>query len=144
MGGSVSINVLSKNRIPVNALICISAPSDCSKIDYKWWKLDLENDIRYSLFTKKGAKGKGVRPGPFWMAKEKPIENIDKVKCPILYIHGDRDWVVGSWHSQKLHSKTATTKRIVVIKDGPHAEYLMRKHKEELLKEIDEWLKSKV
>lgn len=140
MGGSVSINVLSDTKIPINTFVCISAPSDCCKIDFKWWKLDFENDIIYSLFTKSGTKGKGVRPGPFWLAKEKPIENISKLKIPVLYIHGDKDWVVGFWHSQKLHSKTNPPNKIVIVKNGPHAEYLMRKHSQELLKEIDEWL----
>jgi pimeloyl-ACP methyl ester carboxylesterase len=141
MGGSVSINVLSKIQIPINSLICISTPSDCSKVDYKWWKLDLENDIWYSLFTKNGTKGKGVRPGSFWLAKEKPIENINRLKMPVLYIHGDKDWVVNYKHSERLHDKTISPKRIVIIKNGPHAEYLMRKYRNVILDEIDGWLK---
>jgi len=140
MGGSVSINVIAKGQTPINALICISAPADCSKIDYKWWKLDLENDIWYSLFTKNGTKGKGVKPGPFWLAKEKPIVNINKLKCPVLYIHGDGDWVVDVWHSRKLYENTVAVKKLVVIKNGPHAEYLMRKHRDELFGQIDAWL----
>lgn len=141
MGGSVSINVLSRGQIPVSTLICISAPSDCSKVDYKWWKLDLENDIRYSLFTKSGRRGKGVRPGPFWLIKEKPIENVGRLKMPVLYIHGDQDWVVGSWHSQELYNRTIAPKKLVIVGNGPHAEYLMRKHKDNLLKEVDDWMK---
>jgi len=142
MGGSVSINVLSRNRMPVSTLICISTPSDCSKIDYKWWKLDLENDIWYSLFTKSGRQGKGVRPGPFWLFKEKPIGNVGRLKMPVLYIHGDRDWVVGFRHSQELYNKTIASKRLVIVKNGPHAEYLMRKHRDDLLKEVDDWIKN--
>lgn len=142
MGGSVSINVLSRSQIPVSTLICISTPSDCSKIDYKWWKLDPENDIQYSLFTKSGTRGKGVRPGPFWLFKEKPIENVGMLKMPVLYIHGDHDWVVGAWHSQELYDRTRAPKKLVIVENGPHAEYLMRKHKDNLLKEVNDWIKN--
>ena len=140
MGGSVSINVLAKEKYKIDSFICISAPSDCSKIDYKWWKLSIENDIVYSLLTKSGRTGKGIRPGPFWLYKEKPIDNIHKLKMPVLYIHGDKDWVVDYKHSVKLHEKTNSSKKLVIMKNGPHAEYLMRRHKNELLQEIDGWL----
>ena len=143
MGGSVSINVLARERHKIDSFICVSAPSDCSKIDYKWWKLSFENDIVYSMLTKNGKAGKGVRPGPFWLYKEKPIDNIDKLKMPVLYIHGDKDWVVDYKHSVKLHDKTDSSKKLVIIKNGPHAEYLMRKHKNELLQEIDGWFDTK-
>jgi len=140
MGGSICINVLSGNKYKIDSFICISAPSDCSRIDYKWWQLDIENDIGYLLFTREGMQGKGIRPGPFWLAKEKPVDNAGKLKMPVLYIHGDKDWVVGKWHSEALFKKTNTDKKILIIKNGPHAEYLMRKHQGELLPAIDEWL----
>ena len=140
MGASVAINTLAGNKYKVDSFVCVSAPSNCSKIDFKWWKLSIENDIVYSLLTRSGRKGKGVRPGPFWLAKEKPIDNVGKLTMPVLYIHGDKDWVVDKAHSVKLYDRTNAPKKIVIMKGGPHAEYLMRRHRSELLSEIDEWL----
>ena len=140
--GSVSINLLSENTYDVDSLVCVSAPSDCSKIDYKWWKLDWENDIYYSLLTKNGRKGKGVRIGPFWLKKQKPISNVAKIKIPILYIHGDRDWVVEKWHSEALYGKTTSKKELITIKGGFHAEYLIRKHDSLFLEKTVEWFKN--
>jgi pimeloyl-ACP methyl ester carboxylesterase len=139
-GGSVSINVLAKDK-RVSSFVCVSAPSDISKIDYKFWLLDLREDFVYTLFTAEGRKGKGVKLGPFWLKKEKPIDNIGKIKIPVLYIHGDKDWVIKPWHSQVLYEKTTSRKKLVMIKDGMHAEYLLRKSKKEILGLVLGWFK---
>lgn len=138
MGASVGINVLAK-RGGVDSLICISAPSDFSKIDYNFWNLDLKEDLFYTLFTSEGRKGRGFRPGPFWLKKEKPIDNVAKLSIPILYIHGEKDWVVKPWHSKALYDKTNSSKKLVMIKNGPHAEYLMKNSKKEFVDEIRKW-----
>ena len=46
LGGSISINVLSKKAYKVDTVISVSAPSDFDKVDFRWWQLDLENDIK--------------------------------------------------------------------------------------------------
>lgn len=136
LGGAISIAVLAKG-IHVDSFICISAPSPFWKIDYNFWRLNLENDILYNLG--KGRFGKGVRPGPFWLRKPKTINLAGKIKCPVLYIHGDRDWVVGEAHSQRLYDKTRSTRGLRIIKNGSHAEYLLRKNYQEVTALIDEW-----
>lgn len=138
LGGSVSINVLSK-RNDVNSLVCVSVPSDFSRIDYQFWKLDFKDDLVYTLFTKEGRKGRGFRPGAFWLTKEKPINSIENVKAPVLYIHGEKDWVIRPWHSRALYEKTVSDKKLIMIKDGPHAEYLMKNSKKEFVSEIKNW-----
>ncbi|MBF0252297.1 MAG: alpha/beta fold hydrolase [Candidatus Omnitrophica bacterium] len=143
LGGSISINVLSKKEDNVETFICVSAPSDFDKVDFRWWKLDVENDIGYSLLSRKGRKGKGVRPGPWWRKKEKPIDNIGKIEMPILFIHGDKDWVVDKRHSEELYKKTNSEKEIIIISNGPHAEYLLRKNRSEFCELIDKWLVDK-
>ncbi|MFH1368496.1 MAG: alpha/beta fold hydrolase [Elusimicrobiota bacterium] len=138
MGGSIGINTLASTDI-VNSFVCVSAPSDVSRIDYRLWELNPENEIIYSLFTKEGRKGKGVRPGPFWLEKEKPIDSIGKVRVPVMYIHGTNDWLIKPWHSQVLYDKTPTHKKLHMIDGGPHAEYLLLKHDKETLSLIKNW-----
>ena len=93
----------------------------------------------YTLFTSEGRKGRGFRPGPFWLKKERPIDNVAKLSIPVLYIHGGKDWVISPWHSKALYEKTNSTKKLVMIKKGPHAEYLMKNSKKELAEEIRKW-----
>jgi pimeloyl-ACP methyl ester carboxylesterase len=141
LGASVAINVLAQNTW-VDSLICVSAASDPYKIDYNFWNLDVKGDLAYTLFTPQGLKGRGFRLGPFWRKKEKPIDNIGKVHIPVFYIHGEKDWVVKPWHSQALFEKTHTNKKIVIIKNGSHAEYLMKDSREEFVREIRNWFAS--
>ena len=138
LGGSVAINTASQ-RADISSLIAVSAPSDFNKVDYKLWKLNVENDIKYSLFSKEGRQGKGCRPGPFWLKKPCPKETIEKVQSPVLYIHGDKDWVIGLWHSQELFSKTKTEKDTCFVKNGLHAEYLLRGDASSLTDRINKW-----
>lgn len=136
LGGATSIITSGRTKL-IDSLIAVSAPAEFGKIEYRLWELDFENDIWFNLFHR---KGKGVRPGPFWLKKERPIDAIAGVTAPILFIHGTRDWVINPWHSQALYDLTTTHKKIAMIEGGPHAEYLIRKNKNETLRLIRDWL----
>lgn len=138
-GASIAINTLAHDKRVVS-LICISPVSDPNKINYQFWKLDLKGDLAYTLFTLEGLKGRGFRPGPFWLKKDKPVDNVAKIEIPILYIHGERDWVIKPWHSQALYNKTRSKKKLTIIKNGPHAEYLFRDYFTQFMAEINNWL----
>ncbi len=140
LGGYISINLLAKYP-KVDSLVCVSIPSEFRKIDYHFWKLDWQGDFIYTLFSPEGKKGKGIRPGWLWFKKGKPINSVSKITIPILYIHGEKDWVIKPWHSQALYDKTVSNKKLVIIKDGPHAEYLIRDYEEEFISEVKTWLK---
>jgi UDP-2,3-diacylglucosamine pyrophosphatase LpxH len=107
-----------------------------SIIDF--WQLNIKNDLFYNLFGE-GRKGKGVRIGPLWYKKEKPLELVKTNQTPIFYIHGDRDWVIRSRHSQRLYNNTTAFKRLRIIKKGSHAEHLFLEHNDEMLPLIREW-----
>ena len=138
MGASISINLLANDK-RIDSFICVSAPSDMSKIDYWVWALDWKGDAAYILFNSRGRIGKGVRPGPFWLAKKRPIDNVNKITIPIIFIHGSRDWVVRPWHSKALFEQTQTKKKLVIIKNGPHAEYLIRDYPGQFIREVKDW-----
>lgn len=140
LGGSICINTLAK-RDGVDSLVCVSVPCEFRKIDYWVWALDWGEDVVYTLFTAEGRKGKGIRPGPFWLKKERPIQTVTKITIPILYIHGEKDWVIKPWHSQALFEKTRSKKKLVIIKNGPHAEYLLKDFSEAFVKEVKDWFK---
>ncbi len=137
-GASISINLLANDK-RVDSLICVSVPSDISRIDYWFWASDWKGDTVYTFFNQRGRIGKGVRPGPFWLAKEKPIDNIGKITIPVMFIHGSRDWVIRPWHSEALFQKASGMKKIISIKNGPHAEYLMRDYPEQFVAEVRKW-----
>ena len=137
LGAATSI--ITASRVDgIDTVISISAPTEFEKIEYHFWDLDMENDIFYNLTE--GRIGKGVRPGPFWLKKDKPIQRVEQLKCPIFYIHGTADWIIKPWHSEELYKKTRTKKRLSIIENGPHAEYLIRKNKHQTINLIRDWL----
>jgi pimeloyl-ACP methyl ester carboxylesterase len=137
-GAAVSMQHLAVHR-DIATFIAISAPFDSMRIDYHFWDLDLENDILYNLGE--GGRNKGVRPGPFWLKKVRPLDIVSEIACPVLYIHGQKDWVTGYYHSERLFEKTKTKKKCVIIKNGPHAEYLLREQtQQETITLIKGWL----
>ena len=137
LGAATGIIAASKTSL-IKSIVSISAPAEFEKIDYHFWRLDLKNDLLYNLFGE-GKQGKGVRPGPFWYKKEKPLEIVKASMVPIFYIHGDADWVIRPWHAEKLYQNSIALKRLNIIKNGPHAEYLFLDHKDELLRSIRKW-----
>ena len=122
----------------MHSLISVSAPAEFEKINYRFWELDMETDVVYNLIGD-GRIGKGVRPGPFWLKKEKPVQVVPQITIPVFYIHGEADWLIQPWHAQVLYDKTCASKRMLLVKDGPHAEYLIRKSKEDTLQAIRSW-----
>ncbi len=138
MGGSIAINVLSKFP-KADSLVCVSSPCEFEKIDYHFWELDWQGDFVYTLCTAEGKKGRGVRPGKFWLKKDKPIDNVAKLGIPVFYIHGEKDWVIKPRHSRSLYEKTASKRKLLIIKDGPHAEYLARDHFKQFITEVKAW-----
>ena len=137
LGDATSIIAASKT-MSIDSIVVISAPSDLARIDYRFWELDVKNDLFYNLFGE-GKHGKGVRLGPFWYKKEKPLELVKITGIPIFYIHGDADWIIRHWHSEELYKNTAAFKRLSIIKHGPHAEYLFKEHKDQMLSLIRKW-----
>lgn len=141
LGAATSLIIAARTDL-IDSLISVSAPTEFGKIEFHFWDLDIENDIFFNL-TGAGSAGKGVRPGPFWKEKEKPINIIEKVKTPTLFIHGNDDWLIKPWHSQTLYDKAKCKKKLSLIEKGPHAEYLMRenKNKKETVQLVREWFK---
>ena len=138
LGAATSIITAAKVDY-IDSVIAVSGPTEFEKIEYHFWDLDVENDVIYNMIGD-GRFGKGVRPGPFWLKKDKPINLVAQVKAPILFIHGEADWLIKPKHSQELFERAKSKKDIAIIKNGPHAEYLIRKNKEETVSLIRQWL----
>lgn len=139
LGAATTLITASQSDL-IDSAIAVSGPTSFWRIEYYFWQLDPENDLFFGIFGH-GGKGKGVRPGPFWLKKKNPIDCVGNIKCPVLYIHGEKDWLIKPWHAEALYKKTNAKKHLALIKKGPHAEYLVRKNKEETVRHIKNWFK---
>ena len=137
LGAAITIITAHKTGL-IDSIIAVSAPTDFWKIENYLWQLDVKSDIIYHFFDK-GIIGQGLRPGPIWLTKDRPIDLVPHLKIPICYIHGEKDWLIKPWHSQALYEKTTAVKKCAVIRQGLHAEYLILKKHDEFLGLTKNW-----
>lgn len=138
LGSAVSINVACK-RSEINSMVLISTPFSFWDIDYHFWEPEMFSDLKANLEC--NWEGKGARLDHVFMPKEKPQDRIANIKeTSILFIHGDRDWVIKDYHSRKLYdAATVRNKRLAIVHDGLHAERLIEQYPDEMKALILDW-----
>ncbi|MGE0268963.1 MAG: alpha/beta hydrolase [Candidatus Omnitrophota bacterium] len=138
--GAASSIIAASRTDRIDSLIAVSPPSDFNKIDYQVWRMGVMENVVYNVFQE-GRIGKGVKPGWPWLRKIKPIDVIDQIGIPVLFVHGKKDWLIQPWHSQRLFEKAKGTKSIELLEEGTHAEYIFRRNKEETVSIFKEWFR---
>lgn len=123
----------------IDSIITVSAPADFHKIENHF----LKKEMLLSAFEKfEWGKNPNIRPGNLFAKKIKPVNVIDKINhIPILFITGDNDRIIYSWHSEELYRKALCPKKILKFKDGLHSEDIYRKMKKEFLSDCNSWFK---
>ncbi len=139
LGAAISLIEAAQNP-DIKTVIAISAPYDFGKIDYHFWKPGMLDDLKLNVGYK--AKGKGVRPGNPLGPKVTPISVVDRISPrPVLFIHGEDDWLINVRHSQELYKKAKEPKKIEIIKNAGHAETMFKQHPRLLMKPCLDWFK---
>ena len=130
LGAAASIIVASRHK-NIASMILISCPTSFWGIDYHFWEPEMLSDLKDNIDCE--WEGKGARITSLIMPKPKAIDNIGKIKnTPILFIHGDSDWVIKDYHSRRLFDATKTYKRLEIIKKGLHAERIIQQYPERM------------
>ncbi|MDD5680257.1 MAG: alpha/beta fold hydrolase [Candidatus Omnitrophica bacterium] len=117
----------------IDSVIAVSTPSDLGSINYHFWEKDMWADLMLNFGIK--GWGKGVRPGSPSLQKTRPIDIVDKISpTPILFLHGEKDWLIKPSHSQRLFERAKDPKALAIIKDGGHAERMFDVFPEQFMK----------
>ncbi|MDO8675022.1 MAG: alpha/beta fold hydrolase, partial [Candidatus Omnitrophota bacterium] len=105
----------------IDSVIAVSSPADLGSINFHFWEKDMWEDLKLNFGFK--GWGKGVRSGSPSLQKVRPSDIVDKISpTPVLFLHGEKDWLVKTRHSQFLFAKAKGPKALTIIKDGGHAE----------------------
>ena len=124
LGAGAAVNDAAA-RNDIKSMVLISCPSRFGSIDYHFWERGMWLDLKDNIDSK--WEGKGARVGNIFMAKEDPIDMIGRIKdTSILFISGDKDWVIKPHHSVNLYAAAKGCKKIEIIKEGFHAERLIQ------------------
>lgn len=67
------------------------------------------------------------------------LESIEKIKCPVLFIHGRNDWLIDSDQSLILHERANEPKKIIILHSAEHAEALYRDRQKEFYAAVMDW-----
>ncbi len=122
----------------VDKIIAVSAPSDFKKIENKMWHPNAWIPTFKKFEPKRWIS---IRPSLVIGQMVKPVDVVDKIKAPTLFIAGNRDVTVLKWHSELLYEKALCEKKFVLFENGIHAEDLFLAEPEEFLKICFDWLK---
>ena len=52
--------------------------------------------------------------------KFRTLAKLERVRCPILVMHGEQDEVIGFWHGQKLYERANEPKRRLWVRGAGH------------------------
>ena len=97
-------------------------------------------DLKLNL-GRKGI-GKGVRPGNPFLQKIRPLDVVSKIAPKsILFIHGEKDWLIKPSHSKRLFKIAKDPKALKIIKDGGHAERIFDVFPQQFEEICIDWLK---
>ena len=137
LGASLSLLYGAENNT-ADKIIAVSPACDFDKIENHFWKKEAW------LPTLKKAELKrwcSIRPSIHIQKKTKPINVIEKVNCPTLFIAGENDPTVFPWHTEELFKKAICTKKYELFKDCIHAEDLFLQEPAKFIDICTKWLK---
>ena len=136
LGAAISLIYTSKSRF-ITKVIAVSAPSDFDKIENEMWKKEAWGETFKKFEAERFAS---IRPYPIPLKKIKPIDVVEKIKVPTLFVAGEKDPTVHPWHTKELFDKAVCTKKYKEYKNGCHAEDLFLHFEEDFSKLCLEWL----
>lgn len=138
LGGALVLDCASKNE-RIDKVITISAPTCFKKIENKVWKKEAWLPTFQKCEIKRWLS---IRPSLLFGRTVNPIEIIKNIKCPTLFIAGEKDPTVCEWHTKKLYEDAICEKKYVLFKNCTHAEDLFLQDREKFIEICTQWLKN--
>lgn len=136
LGGAIVILHSAKHN-NIDGSIAVSAPADFNKIENHCWKPEAfmptfkKFDIR---------ENRNIRPGNPFLKKIKPIDVVDKILTPTLFVAGKKDPTVYPWHTKQLYEKATCEKSYELFEYGFHSEDLYLNSKVKFIDICTSWL----
>ncbi len=120
LGAGIAV-IYGAKSIFIDKVIAISVPADFDKIENQMWKKEAFIPTFKKFELKRWLS---VRPSVIIRDKIKPIDIVDKITVPTLFLAGKKDPTVHFWHTKKLYEKAVCKKQFELFENGIHAEDL--------------------
>lgn len=139
LGGALVLLQGEKTSNEISKIITVSAPSEFYKIENRMYSPDAWIPTLFHKFDP--LRWLTIRAGNPFLKKRKPVDIIQNIKCPTLFIAGEKDPTVLPWHTKKLHDKATCRKAYKLFPITRHAEDIYLDYPEEFIKTCVNWLK---
>lgn len=136
LGCAISI-IYNAHFNNINKFIAVSAPHSFEQIKHWAWAKDFINNPFGKYEPKICAK---LRPNPIIRKKIKPVDVVDKIEMPTLFIAGDKDTITLLKDTKLLFDKAKCEKSLEIFNNCNHAEDLIYQNKEKLIETCLNWL----
>lgn len=123
----------------VDKIIAVSAPHSFNRIENHVWKKEAWIQTLKKFELKRWFS---IRPGALIHKKIKPIDIVDKIEVPTLFVAGEKDPTVHPWHTEELFKKAKCTKHYELFEKCFHAEDLFLQDREKFITICKCWLKT--
>lgn len=137
LGGALVL-IHSAVEKDVDKVIAVSAPHSFIKIENQMWRKEAWS---HSLRKFEFIRWVTVRPSLIIGKKIRPIDIVDKIKTPTLFIAGRKDVTVHAWHTKSLYRKAKCPKHFELFEDCCHAEDLFFQERIRFVNVCSNWLK---
>jgi len=138
LGAAIAVIYAAKSRF-IDNVIAVSVPADFDKIENQMWRKEAWGETFKKFELTRFAS---IRPYPLSLEKIKPIDVIEKIKAPVLFVAGEKDPTVHPWHTKALYEKAVCPKEYKEYKNGCHAEDLFLHFEDDFTRLCLEWLKN--
>lgn len=139
LGGALVL-IHSAIEKDVDKIIAVSAPHSFIKIENQMWR----KEAWWHSFRKfEFIRWITVRPSLVIGKKIRPIDIVDKVTAPTLFIAGDQDATVHAWHTEALYEKAECEKSFELFENCCHAEDLFFQKRQRFIDVCTKWLQQK-
>lgn len=135
--GGASVLIHSALEKDVDKVIAVSAPHSFIKIENQMWRKEAWG---HTLRKFELVRWLTVRPSLIIGKKIRPIDIVDKIEAPTLFIAGEKDVTVRAWHGKSLYRKAKCRKHFELFKNCCHAEDLFFQEREKFINLCTLWL----
>lgn len=136
LGGAIVL-IHSALEKDVDKVIAVSAPYNFIRIENHMWRKEAWS---HSLRKFEFKRWITVRPSPIIGKKISPINIVDKIEVPTLFIAGEHDKTVYPWHTESLYKKAKCKKHFEFFTNCCHAEDLFYQEKDKFTNLCNGWL----
>lgn len=137
LGGALVVLHAAKNN-DVSKVIAVSAPCDFMKIENHIYSPDAWIPTLFQKFEP--FRWLTIRAGNPFLYKERPIDLVNKITVPTLFLAGEKDPTVFPWHTKALFDKAVCEKQYKLFKKARHAEDLFMDFEQEFMQTCISWI----